>query len=125
MKFRVARHTRSLAPIIDFYGGILGMEILGEFKNHHQYDGVFLGFKNADWHLEFTVSDEAPDHKPDDDDLLVFYAASVEEYNTLKEKLISQNVEEVSPRNPYWKENGMSFTDPDGFRVVISLSRVQ
>lgn len=83
MRFRVARHTNNIDSIINFYRNILGLEILGEFKNHDNYDGVFLGFKNKDWHLEFTVSDEKPIHNFDDDDLLVFYCDSQDEYQVI------------------------------------------
>jgi hypothetical protein len=29
----------------------------------------------------------------------------------------------VKPKNPYWEKNGITFEDPDGFRVVISFIR--
>lgn len=125
MKIRIARHARSLGPIVDFYVGTLGLEILGEFKNHQQYDGVFLGHKNSEWHLEFTVSNEMPDHKADEDDLLVFYVATIAEYNRLKDKFRANKIEEVAPKNPYWKKNGVSFSDPEGFRIVITLQNPQ
>jgi catechol 2,3-dioxygenase-like lactoylglutathione lyase family enzyme len=83
MKFRSARHTDNRQPIISFYRNVLGLEILGDFKDHDGYDGVFLGIPGAGWHLEFTTSAERADHKPDDDDLLVFYPASAEEYESI------------------------------------------
>jgi catechol 2,3-dioxygenase-like lactoylglutathione lyase family enzyme len=121
MKFRTARHTTNLNRIIDFYGRILGLKVLGDFKNHHNYDGVFLGLPGADWHLEFTVSDSAPQHQPDDDDLLVFYATSVDEFNTIKEKFITNCVKQVVPKNPYRAKSGITFEDPDGFKIVLSI----
>jgi catechol 2,3-dioxygenase-like lactoylglutathione lyase family enzyme len=60
MNLRIARHTKDLNPIINFYRSVLGLEIIGEFKNHNNYDGVFLGNKSADWHLEFTTSLDTP-----------------------------------------------------------------
>jgi catechol 2,3-dioxygenase-like lactoylglutathione lyase family enzyme len=123
MKFRVARHTKDLNRIIDFYGRVLGLKLLGEFKDHDNYSGVFLGLPNADWHLEFTVSGKQPVHLPDDDDLLVFYAASVPEFNSIKERIVANGINPVLPKNPYWKNNGITFEDPDGYRVVISLVR--
>ncbi len=123
MKFRTARHTRQLNPIIDFYGRMLGLQVLGEFKDHQNYDGVFLGIPGESWHLEFTVSTDNPVHDPDDDDLLVFYAESLEEFNKIKDRFIANKVQHVRPKNPYWERNGITFEDPDGFRIVISLIR--
>jgi len=95
MKFRFARHTNNLDAIIHFYHNILGLEILGSFKEHDGYDGVFQGIKNENWHLEFTISDKSPNHLPDEDDLLVFYPDSESEYRALIEKLKQANIPEV------------------------------
>jgi catechol 2,3-dioxygenase-like lactoylglutathione lyase family enzyme len=123
MKFRIARHTTDLNRIIDFYGRILGLQVLGEFKDHHHYNGVFLGIPGADWHLEFTVSYATPKHQPDDDDLLVFYASSLSEFAAIKKRFVANNVKHVKPPNPYWEKNGITFEDPDGYRIVISVIR--
>lgn len=120
--FRVARHTTDLNRIIDFYGRILGLKVLGEFKNHNNYDGVFLGLPGGDWHLEFTVSGTTPVHHSDDDDLLVFYAKTVEEFSILKNKFIVGKIKHVEPKNGYWKKNGITFEDPDGFRIVLTIA---
>ncbi|MEP6611010.1 MAG: VOC family protein [Mucilaginibacter sp.] len=124
MKFRTARHTKDLNRIIDFYGRVLGLKVLGEFKDHENYDGVFLGIPGTDWHLEFTTSGITPAHYPDNDDLLVFYAESVEEFIRIKERFTANRVRPVTPKNPYWKNNGITFVDPDGFRIVISVLRI-
>lgn len=124
MRFRVARHTNNIDSIINFYRNILGLEILGEFKNHDNYDGVFLGFKNKDWHLEFTVSDEKPIHNFDDDDLLVFYCDSQDEFKILKDRFRENGIKKVEAKNPYWNLNGITYLDPDGFRIVISLTQI-
>lgn len=121
MKFRIARHTKDLNRIIDFYGRILGLKLLGEFKNHQNYNGIFLGIPGENWHLEFTVSDTIPAHHPDDDDLLVFYATSLAEFAAIKKRFIINNVKPAKPKNPYWENNGITFEDPDGFRIVISI----
>jgi uncharacterized glyoxalase superfamily protein PhnB len=119
MKLRVARHTNNLAPLIEFYEHLLGLEHLGSFKDHDGYDGVFIG--NQHWHLEFTVSSEGPLHNMDEDDLLVFYCDSEEEYKNLVSKLTQEGVKQVNAKNPYWTKNGTTFLDPDGFRVVLSV----
>ena len=76
MIFRVARHTDNIQKIRYFYTEILGFKVLGEFKDHDGYDGIFIGKENTAWHLEFTTSDKQPNHKFDKDDILVFYPAS-------------------------------------------------
>jgi len=119
MKLRVARHTSNLQPLIDFYTGILGLQVIGGFKDHDNYDGVFLGGKNVAWHLEFTVSDDAPDHHADADDLLVVYP-TIDEFELLKERINNKNIKITEPKNPYWKENGICIVDPDGFGIVIA-----
>ncbi|MCK7556341.1 hypothetical protein MKQ70_15495 [Chitinophaga sedimenti] len=72
MKFRYARHTNDLHQIEKFYTEIIGLEKLGGFENHDHYDGIFLGFPQQDWHLEFTTSDEKTQSRFDEDDILVF-----------------------------------------------------
>lgn len=120
MNFRVARHTNDLNKIIHFYQ-LLEMEILGSFENHDNYDGVFLGFPGADWHLEFTVSNEKAQHKPDDDDLLVFYCDDEIKLNEIKSKLIQNNIKQIEAKNPYWNNNGFHFLDPDDFGIILTL----
>lgn len=121
MKLRVARHTKNLDQMIKFYRDLLGMKILGSFENHENYSGVFLGFLNENWHLEFTVSDEKPVHKPDEDDLLVFYMDSRDEFENMLEKFVSAGIKQVKPKNPYWGKSSATFTDPDGYRIVLTL----
>ena len=123
MKLRIARHTTHLNRIIDFYGRVLGLKVLGEFKDHQGYSGVFMGMPGQTWHLEFTVSDVHPVHQPDDDDLLVFYASTLEEFAAMKTRFAKNEVKQVKPQNPYWEKNGITFEDPDGYRVVISIVR--
>jgi hypothetical protein len=119
MKFRVARHTTNLQVIIDFYTQNLELEVLGSFEKHSDYDGVFLGKKGLDWHLEFTVSPEAPKHHPDEDDLLVFYIQTLNKFNRIKAKFDLQKQRPVSAKNPYWDQHALTYLDPDGFRVVV------
>lgn len=123
MKFRVARHTDNLEPIIKFYCDSLGLEVLGEFTNHNKYDGVFIGKEGLNWHLEFTTSEESPIHQADQDDLLVFYLDTKEEYMLLKQRLNNNGLSAVESKNPYWKDNGTTYIDPDGFRIVISTMK--
>ena len=119
MKLRIARHTTNIDVIQQFYVQFLGLERLGEFHGHDGYDGIFIGHSDLDWHLEFTVSDHAPDHKPDDDDLLVFYIEDKNEFNSIVSRGIDLQFDKLNTRNPYWDLKGNTYEDPDGFRVVI------
>ena len=124
MKLRVARHTVNLDPVISFYRDILGLKILGHFENHQGYNGVFLEVKNAGWHLEFTTSVDAPQHQPDEDDLLVFYQKNAADYEALKLKFEQHNISPVPAKNPYWNKNGTCYMDPDGYTVVIAVAGI-
>ena len=123
MIFRYARHTTNLDEIKQFYVGLLGLEVIGNFENHHNYDGIFIGKKGENWHLEFTVCESKPTHVPDKDDLLVFYFDTDEEYRKKVDYVKSQGVKQVEAENPYWNENGFTIVDPDGFRVVLSVQK--
>ncbi|WP_080778668.1 VOC family protein [Chryseobacterium phocaeense] len=120
MKFRYARHTTDLERIKAFYTSVLNFEVLGTFENHAGYDGIFLGKKNENWHLEFTVSDTIPTQVFDEDDLLVFYPELETDIQNLVENLKKHAIPLLQPENPYWRENGIYFLDPDGFGIIIS-----
>lgn len=120
MKFRAARHTDNLQPLIDFYVNLLDLSVLGSFKDHAGYDGVFIGKPNADWHLEFTTSKDIAAHQPDEDDLLVFYPENDTERDLILARFTKTRSIPLDAKNPYWNSNGHTFADPDGFRIVIA-----
>jgi hypothetical protein len=124
MTFRYARHTNDLEKIEKFYTQIVGLEKLGGFENHNHYDGLFLGYKNAPWHLEFTKSNEPPHNSFDDDDILVFYVNTEIELTHIKKTITKNNIPLEIPKNPYWKENGIMISDPDHFKVVFSVEQL-
>jgi len=107
-------------PLIYFYTEFLGLQVLGTFEGHEGYDGAFLGTPSENWHLEFTVSDEQPDHHPDNDDLLVFYFEA-EKAEAITARLRNAGHLPVAAKNPYWNKNGVTFTDPDGFMLVVAV----
>ncbi|WKL49106.1 VOC family protein [Flavobacterium pectinovorum] len=120
MVLRVARHTDDLKKIEDFYINILGFELLGSFEKHNNYNGVFIGKSGLDWHFEFTQSETKANHTFDEDDVIVLYPKTIEEYNILLSRFYDNNIPETIALNPYWNENGHMFQDPDGYRIVIS-----
>lgn len=124
MEFRVARHTNQLDEIRRFYTTIFEFEILGEFKNHNNYDGIFIGKPHFDWHLEFTTSNEDANHHFDEDDCLVFYPQNQQEYDAIIENLEKFKLKPIKAKNPYWNENGITILDPDGFHIIISPLKI-
>ena len=120
MKLRVSRHTNNLEKIKSFYNNIFGFELLGSFVNHNNYDGIFIGKSKLDWHLEFTKSNEIVNFNFGDEDYLVFYPENKSEYDKILENISKNNIEFISPKNPFWNENGKVILDPDGFGIIIS-----
>ena len=125
MILRVARHTNNLKHIKDFYIKVLGFELLGSFENHSNYNGIFLGKHNLNWHLEFTQSEEEVKHSFDEDDCIVFYPETIQEYNSLITSIKNNNINFIKPKNPYWVENGKMLFDPDGYRIIISNLKIK
>ncbi len=125
MEFRNARHTNHLKPIVEFYTNILGLEVLFSFENHNEYNGVFIGKPDHQWHLEFTASKNKAEHKFGVEDILVFYPTEKDEYHEIVERIETNDIEKIKAKNPFWDENGIMIQDPDGFRVIISNMKIK
>ena len=117
---RVARPTDKLVEVVKFYNDGLGFEVLYQFTDHDGFDGVMLGHKDAAYHLQFTrktghVSGKAPTQE----NLLVFYLPDREVWQRAVKRLEDRGNKPISSFNPYWDQNGKTFEDPDGYRVVL------
>lgn len=124
MTFRFARHTNQLKALSEFYCRILNFEILGHFKNHKGYDGVFLGKPGMDWHVEFTQNKDQAQHTFDEDDLLVFYPENRKAYDSILNQIETNNIKILKPKNPYWELYGTLIQDPDGYNIIISNQKI-
>jgi catechol 2,3-dioxygenase-like lactoylglutathione lyase family enzyme len=120
MELRVGRHTRRLDEVAAFYRDGIGLSEIGGFRDHAGYDGVFLAVPGSGAHLEFTSggSDDAP--SPHRESLLVLYLG---DDATVQQVVARLDADPVPPANPYWAEHGVTFADPDGFRVVLVPER--
>lgn len=125
MDFRYARHTSKIESLIEFYTSVLNFEVLGKFENHDGYNGVFLGLKGENWHLEFTQNEEKPQSKFDEDDALVFYPNSPKAYDDILENLKKFEVPILEAKNPYWKNKGICFEDCDHYKIIISKEKMK
>ena len=117
---RIARPTDRLEDVVAFYRDGLGLAEIGSFQGHTGYDGVILGLPGADYHLEFTHHDHgSPGTSPSNDNLLVLYLPDAGVVEAMAARLENMGYKSVEPENPYWKANGITFEDPDGWRVVL------
>ncbi len=117
---RVARPTDDLAALVHFYCDGLGFEVLDRFADHDGFDGVMLGRRGAPWHLEFTYArGHAAGRAPTRDNLLVLYLPDREEWEAAVRRMGEAGFPPIPPLNPFWDRDGLTFEDPDGYRVVL------
>jgi len=120
MQLRIARHTERLEAVVAFYRDGIGLTEAGGFRDHDGYDGVFLALPGAGAHLEFTAGGGHRAPQPHPESLIVLYLGDGEAVRAVAARL---GAEPVAPANPYWAEHGLTFEDPDGFRVVLVPER--
>ncbi len=120
MELRVARHTERLDEVVRFYRDGIGLPEKGRFRDHDGYDGVFLAVPGAGAHLELTAGGGhgAPASHPES--LLVLYLGDDEAVQAVAARL---GGDPVAPANPYRARHGITYEDPDGFRVVLVPER--
>ena len=118
MRMRTARHVTALEPMRYFYVHLLEMREIGGFVDHNGYDGMILGSPEGNWQVEFTVSQDKPEHHFDEDDLIVLYYEAAK-YDAVIEKLTAENYVTFIPKNPYWVAYGNLYKDPEGFGVMV------
>lgn len=118
LQVRFARPTDKLEAVVAFYRDGLGLAEIGGFRDHAGYDGVMLGLPDASVHLEFTTHRAgSPCPAPTRDNLLVLYLGHARD--SAADRLRKAGHAPVEPENPYWRDHGLTFEDPDGWRVVL------
>ena len=117
---RVARPTDNLPEIAEMYAKGLGLEALSQFADHDGFDGVILGHPQHPYHLEFTSQRQ---HRvgtaSSKDHLLVFYLPDQDEWEETCARMLGAGFIEVPSYNPFWDNEGKTFEDLDGYRVVL------
>ncbi|WP_230530695.1 VOC family protein [Microvirga roseola] len=120
MKLRVVRPTDQLDEVVRFYQEGLGFEIIAAFDDHDRFAGRILGHPQAPWHLAFTYyRNHKAGRAPTQDNLLVFYLPDRTEWEAAVQRMCDKGHTPVSSFNPYWDRQGVTFEDPDGYRVVL------
>ncbi|MHB0704283.1 VOC family protein [Roseomonas mucosa] len=119
-KLRVARPTDHLEAVVRFYRDALGLEELTRFQDHEGFDGVMLGRPGGPYHFEFThAHGHSAGRAPTQDNLLVFYLPDPAAWEAVVARMRDRGHEPVPSFNPYWDRAGVTFEDPDGYRVVL------
>lgn len=116
--FRIARATRSLDAMLDFYSGGVGLPEVGRFADHDGFDGVMLALPTGG-ELEFTCSAHERPGRPGPGDLLVLYLSDPRELARARARLRHRGYCAVVPSNPWWLTRAVTFVDPDGWRLVL------
>lgn len=117
---RVARSTDRLPEVVRFYRDGLGFEVIGSFENHAGFDGFMLGHPDLGYHLEFTHRrGQRGGHAPNEENLLVFYLPERAEWQKAVDRMEQAGYASTPSANPYWDLSGLTFEDPDGYRVVL------
>jgi catechol 2,3-dioxygenase-like lactoylglutathione lyase family enzyme len=117
---RVARPSNDLAALRRFYIDGLGFDELASFTGHAGFDGLVLGARNAPYHLEFTREAGVPAARASSQEqLLVFYLPDEARFLAALARMQKIGVAPVAAHNPYWDQLGVTFEDPDGYRVVL------
>jgi hypothetical protein len=120
LQLRVARHTERLENVVGFYRDGIGLREMGGFRDHDGYDGVLLAVPGTNAHVELSAGGGHGAPAPHPESLLVLYLGDDEEVREVAARL---GVDPIPPANPYWAEHGLTFEDPDGFRVVLVPER--
>lgn len=121
---RISRPTNRLKDVLRFYCEGLGFQQILHFENDPWgYGGVVLAIPGFDNHLEFTTHEngflETQTRPATGDHLLVLYINDATAYDQLLTRMEMHGYNPVAACNPHWDQNGITFEDPDGWRIVL------
>jgi catechol 2,3-dioxygenase-like lactoylglutathione lyase family enzyme len=119
-KLRIARPTNNLAAVRHFYMEGLGLTERYAFAGHDGFDGLMLGHPDAPYHFEFTQqAGHIVPPAPTAENLLVFYLPERAQWEAAVARMHVHGYAPVPAYNTYWDRLGLTFADPDGYRVVL------
>lgn len=121
---RIARPVSNLERAVDLYQRGLGLQLLGEFRDHDGFDGVMLGAPDGHYHFEFTRARRHPlQPSPTAEDLVVFYLPDATLWTEACVRMVTAGFATVPSFNPYWDVRGRTFADSDGYRTVLQQAK--
>lgn len=117
---RVVRSSVHYDETIGFYRDLVGLPVIGEFRDSYGEDGTIFGLPDATTHLEIVRSHDATQSVGEFDQFVLYLPdqAAVEDAT---EKLRTTGVRPEPEQHPYWADNGgTTFRDPDGRGIVYA-----
>ena len=119
-RLRIARPTNDIDALLPFYMDGLGLSVLVRFEDHDGFDGAVVGSPGAPYHFEFTTArGHVAPPAPTQDHLAVFYIPEPNAWRAATARMHAAGFDPVLSFNPYWDRQGVTFQDPDGYRVVL------
>lgn len=118
---RIARPSRDLAAAERFYVDGLGFDVLGRGRgtSEGERDLLMVGWRGAAWHVELIRDTTHPlEQVSSPDDLFGLYLGTPVD-PALIARVESAGGKRVPAHNPYWDQIGVTFEDPDGYRLVL------
>ena len=117
---RIARSTDDLDRLLRFYRDGLGLSLLFKFEDHDGFDGIVLGCEGAPYHFEFTKKrGHVAGRAPTEENLLVFYHPDAADWRAAVQRMRDEGFVPAGSFNPDWDREGVTFEDPDGYRIVL------
>jgi catechol 2,3-dioxygenase-like lactoylglutathione lyase family enzyme len=124
LHLRIARPVTDPDQMAQLYCAGFGMNVVGSFHDHAGFDGTMVGAEGAGFHFEFTHCHDHPvKPAPTVEDLVVFYYPNDRDWEAASTRLSAAGFKQVESFNPYWERNGITFEDPDGYRIVLARGK--
>ena len=117
---RIVRHCIDPAALAAQYRAGLRMDEQGGFDGREGYAATFVGWKGAGWHLAFVRAPGPRTSSPETEEALALYEPDASQWQQRVTDLERAGFVGTSSPNPYWNENGASFSDGEGFRVIVA-----
>ena len=117
---RIARPVSDLGRSVTMYQHGLGLVTIDQLKDHEGLSDVKLAYPNSAYHFDFTFCHTRPAAPaPTADDLYVLYYPELKQWRKASDRVVEAESREVAPFNPYWRKNGCTFEDHDGYRLDL------
>ncbi|HUG16660.1 MAG TPA: VOC family protein [Thermomicrobiales bacterium] len=119
---RIARPSRDLSAVEQFYVDGLGLSVLYRTSASGapgEHELLMLGWPGAGWHFELVYDEVNPiAPTPTVEDLFVIYLNGPVDPGMIV-RLEAAGGRRVASHNPYWDRWGVTVEDPDGYRLVL------